>query len=159
MKKILLLVTIGLLQGLFASCVNWYETQSSTNPPQPYCWNFEYTEFWTGIYQNGIYYTNNEDVSNKSATSYDYYGLDFYNDGRVGFFVYVSEWGYGSATQPKVKMNYITADLIGKSPFYTSSNLMLGYVYLFYVTQNTQNIYGGLELYNYTTFKDGLHIQ
>lgn len=62
-------------------------------------------------------------------------------------------------------MNNITADLIGKSPFYTSSNLILGYVYLFYVTQNNasaynyQNIYGGLELYNYTTFKDGLHIQ
>lgn len=91
MKKILLLVTIGLLQGLFASCVNWYETQSSTNPPQPYCWNFELTSFVT--VENSSLIQKQEDVSNKSVTSYDYYGYDFYDDGRVGFYVYVSEWG------------------------------------------------------------------
>jgi hypothetical protein len=79
MKKILLLITIGLWQSLIGSCVDWSVTQSSTNPPKPYCWNFELTSFVT--VSNSQYVQKSEDVSNKSLTSYNCYNYATFKDG------------------------------------------------------------------------------
>lgn len=79
MKKILLLITIGLWQSLIGSCVDWSVIQSSTNPPKPYCWNFELTSFVT--VSNSQYVQKSEDVSNKSLTSYNCYNYATFKDG------------------------------------------------------------------------------
>jgi hypothetical protein len=159
MKKILLVSLMFLGVNLMASCPNWFGDSDYQQPPKPYCFNIELTRFWTGnLNTSGQYLVAQEDVSDKSVTSYDYSGLDFLGDGRVGFYVYVSQWGYGSSTNPNLKMNYISADLLGSSTFYNAANIVLGYVYLFYVTQKTQDIHGDLYLYDYLNFRDGIYI-